>query len=381
MENNLINVDLILETDDKTIKMTVNKVIGEGKTSTVYLVTIESKVYALKIQSTPIKDISISNISNNYDCIPHVYYAGKIKDSYATIIEYYPNAKPLNKIMYKSSKMLSIGTISRIGLVVLNNLKHLHSYGLEYPDLSPANIACIQNTKSMQFKFYDFDALRLPSPIYNEKVGKQHESFYSCFECKHSYVDDICSLLFIMITLLGGTFWNYKHIQNLAKYSNNSFFTRFNQLYNSKEPYNSSKYDASPFKTEYRRLISCIKHNVYDMFVSDIQDFLKIKAEHNIIEEIIRNNFSIIHNYICNKYGILSNPKYCYIIGLYLLAIYLTEYSYIKPPGITSIHLYEFIDTKIRYLNIAKIQSLDNIMLFYDYKVNLAPIEINRIYK
>ena len=64
MENNLINVDLTLQTNDKTITMTVNKVIGEGKTSTVYLVTIDSKIYALKIQSTQIKDISISNISN-----------------------------------------------------------------------------------------------------------------------------------------------------------------------------------------------------------------------------------------------------------------------------------------------------------------------------
>ena len=381
MENNLINVDVKLQTDNDIITITINKVIGEGKTSTVYLVTIDEKIYALKIQSTPIKDISISKISNQYNCIPYIYYSGKIKDSYATVMEYYPNAKPLNKIMYKNTKMLSIGTISRIGLIILNNLKHLHEYGLEYPDLTPANIACIQNIKSIEFKFYDFDALRLPSSIYNEKVGKQHESFYSCFECKHSYIDDICSLIFIMITLLGGTFWNYKHIQNLAKYNNNSFFTRFNQLYNSKEPYINSKYDASPFKTEYRRLISCIKHNVYDMIISDIQECLKIKTEHGIMEELIRNNFSIIHNYLCNKYCIINNNKYCYIIGLYLLAIYLTEYSYTKPPGLLSYHIYDFIDTKIRYLNIAKIQSLDNIMLFYDYKVNLPPIELYRIYK
>ena len=93
------------------------------------------------------------------------------------------------------------------------------------------------------------------------------------------------------------------------------------------------------------------------------------------------NNFSIIHNYLCNKYCIINNNKYCYIIGLYLLAIYLTEYSYTKPPGLLSYHIYDFIDTKIRYLNIAKIQSLDNIMLFYDYKVNLPPIELYRIYK
>ena len=379
---NLINVDLTLKTeDDKSISMTVNKVIGEGKTSTVYLVTIDTEIYALKIQSEPIKNLEISKISNKCNYIPHVYFAGKINNSYATIIEYYSNAKPLNKIMYKNTKMLSLSTISRIGLLIMKNLKHLHNLNLEYPDLSPANIACIQTNKSLQFKFFDFDALRFSSPIYNEKVGKQHESFYSCFENKHSYVDDICSLMFILITLSGGTFWNFKHIQNLAKYTNNSLFTRFNQLYNSKEPYCSSKYDNSPFKIEYRRLIAHIKRNVYNMIINDIQDFLKIKTDHKIIEEIIRNNFSTIHNHLCKKYCIIDNNKYCYIIGLYLLAVYLTEYSYIKPPGIISYCVYDFIDSKIRYLNITKIQNLDNILLFYDYKVNLSPIEYERIYK
>lgn len=378
---NYINEYVILETDKKPIKLLIDRVIGEGKTSTVFLAYIEnnSVPYALKIQNTPAKDMSICKISNKCKCIPYVYNYGKIHDSYATLIEYYNNTIPLNKKMFKGNKVLSFTTVLRIGILMLPVLKELHNNSLEYPDLSPANIACIMND-NLELKLYDFDALRTPSTIYDDKVGKQHESFYSCMERKHSYADDLCSLIFIMITLLGGTYWNYKHITNMAK-QGGSFFTRLNQLNESKEPYCNNKYDNSPYKNEYRRLLNIIKKNVYNVLVEDISELIEshYALDHVILEDLLYMNFQHIHNSLCEKYNIGHDIKYRGVIGLYLLAIYITEYSYSKKSN--KDQLYSFIDSIFNYLNINKITNIDKTKLFYDMKINLINIGYDRIYK
>ena len=51
---NIINVDISLKTSESSHLIHVIKVIGEGKTSTVYLVEYNSMQYALKIQTDPI---------------------------------------------------------------------------------------------------------------------------------------------------------------------------------------------------------------------------------------------------------------------------------------------------------------------------------------
>lgn len=378
---NFINEYVILDTDKKPIKLLIDRVIGEGKTSTVFLAYIENNSipYALKIQNTPVKDISICKISNKCKCIPYVYNYGKIYDSYATLIEYYNNTIPLNKKMFKGNKVLSFTTVLRIGILMLPVLKELHNNSLEYPDLSPANIACIMND-NLELKLYDFDALRTPSTIYDDKVGKQHESFYSCLERKHSYADDLCSLIFIMITLLGGTYWNYKHITNMAK-QGGSFFTRLNQLNESKEPYCNNKYDNSPYKNEYRRLLNIIKKNVYNVLVEDISELIEshYTLDHVILEDLLYMNFQHIHNGLCEKYNIGHDIKYRGVIGLYLLAVYITEYSYSKKSN--KDQLYSFIDSIFNYLNINKITNIDKTKLFYDMRINLINIGYDRIYK
>lgn len=418
--NNLINVDITLKTKDDNILVHICKVIGEGKTSTVYLVSIADTYYALKIQSDDVNE-SVFNKTNNCICLPHIYHYGTInvRDNinipHGTLMEYYENARPLTKIMFKNSEMLSTGTVFRIGLILLRSLKSIHMNGMEYIDLRPPNIACIRNNKTTTFRLYDVDAIRFPSKSYTEKVGKQHESFYSCFEKKHTYIDDLCSLIFVLITMLGGTFWSFKNISTVAEQSSiskngNPFFTRFNQLNNSENnsDRNYNKYDVSPFKNEYRRLINCIKVNVYNKIVKDIKELLNVNVDHRSLKDLIFNNFHTIHIYLCKKYLTTTEIKYKSIIGLYILAIFLTECSYtrsecshsqqqtnctyLQPYGRldyryvlsscnvdTSIH--DFIESKLRYLNVAKIQNLDNVMLYYDHKVNLQLFNIDDLYK
>ena len=253
---NCINKTVILKTKNKDVEIFIEKVIGEGKTSTVFLVHIlgDDKQFALKIQEEKLKDIITEKISNRCKYLPYIYDTGKVFNSYASLIEFYKNTIPLNNLMMKGNKVLSFSTVLRLGLLMLPVLKDLHEHYLEYPDLSPSNIACVFNENSLLLKLYDCDSLRLPSNIYNDKVGKQHESFYSCIEYKHTFADDLCSLCFVMITLLGGTFWNYKHIVNIAQHYDNPFFTRFNQLSIYREDYSKNKYDNSSYKNEYRRL-------------------------------------------------------------------------------------------------------------------------------
>lgn len=406
---NLINVDIPLKTDETTYMIHVIKVIGEGKTSTVYLVNYDDKQYALKIQTDPINSL-VFKTSNLCNCLPHVYQYGVVGYSYGTLMEYYSNAKPLTRVMFRNSEMLSCGTIFRIGLILLQQLKQLHINGLEYVDLRPPNIACLKackdnaclrsnkdsaclkTNKEVLFKLYDVDAVRYPANTYTEKVGKQHESFYSCFEKKHTYIDDLCSLIFVLITMFGGTFWSFKNIATLAK-TGNPFFTRFNQLYELESADNRnriySKYDCSPFKTEYRRLINCIKVNVYNKIVGDIHELLKASPDHETLRDLIHDNFHTIHNYLCKKYLTTTEIKYKSIVGLYIIAIYLTECSYVNAQNTYSDEhthdiderIYTFIDSTLRYLNIAKIVQLDKIMLYYDHKVKLHLFNIDGIYK
>ena len=435
--NNLINVDITLKTKNGNILVHICKVIGEGKTSTVYLASIANTYYALKIQSDDVND-NVFDKTNNCICLPHIYHYGtisvrdNISTPHGTLMEYYENAKPLTKIMFKNSEMLSTGTVVRIGLILLRSLKSIHMNGMEYIDLRPPNIACIRNNKTTTFRLYDVDAVRFPSKSYTEKVGKQPESFYSCFEKKHTYIDDLCSLIFVLITMLGGTFWSFKNISTIAAQScisknGNPFFTRFNQLYNTENNHdrNYNKYDTSPFKNEYRRLINCIKVNVYNKIVKDIKELLNVNVDHKSLKDLIFNNFHTIHIYLCKKYLTTTEIKYKSIIGLYILAIFLTECSYTqsscshsqavcshsqaeclehsnKSSGCpflqteqygrldyryvlssqhvdTSIH--DFIESKLRYLNVAKIQNLDNVMLYYDHKVNLQLFNIDNLYK
>lgn len=389
-----ININLLLHTDDTSIPLFIEKVIGEGKTSTVYLAYILDKdgnkvnrKYALKIQNEPIKNVAISKISNRCGGVPYVYYSGTVDKSYATLIEYFDNAKPLTKLMYRGNKVFSYSTVIRIGLLMMQNLHRLHRCGLEYPDLSPANIACIYNPnyKSLVLKLYDVDALRIPSHTYEDKVGKQHESFYSTFEKRHTYVDDVCSLMFVLVTLLGGTFWNFKQVQKMSQ-QDLPFFARFNTLStNSKETYVFNKYDTSPLKMEFRRLIECIKRNVYNAIIQDIKDFVNTKPEttidHAMLEELIRKNFSAIHNYLCSRYLTVDETKYRSVVGLYLLAIYLTEYSYSASTSGVDDSLYAFVNTKLRYLNAFRIPNLENTSLFYDYKISSFMIGDDRIYR
>lgn len=415
---NIINVDISLKTSESSHLIHVIKVIGEGKTSTVYLVEYNSMQYALKIQTDPINS-SVFKTSNLCNCLPHVYQYGIVGYSYGTLMEYYSNAKPLTRVMFRNSEMLSCGTIFRIGLILLQQLKQLHKNGLEYVDLRPPNIACLKackdsaclkackdsansacnsactkTYKDVTFKLYDIDAVRYPSTLYTDKVGKQHESFYSCFEKRHTYIDDLCSLIFVLITLFGGTFWSFKNIAALAK-TGNPFFARFNQLYELESADNRnriySKYDCSPFKTEYRRLINCIKVNVYNKIVGDIHELLKASPDHETLRDLIYNNFHTIHNYLCKKYLTTTEVKYKSVIGLYIIAIYLTESSYVnsQASSYSDEHtqectpcedIYTFIDTTLRYLNIAKIAQLDKIMLYYDHKVKLHLFNIDGIY-
>lgn len=402
---NIINVDIPLKTNETTYIIHVIKVIGEGKTSTVYLVKYGGVPYALKIQTDPVNS-SVFNTSNLCNCLPRVYQYGIVGYSYGTLMEYYPNAKPLTRVMFKNSEMLSCGTIFRIGLILLQQLKQLHNNGLEYVDLRPPNIAClkaskdtscIKTGKDVSFKLYDIDAVRYPSNTYTEKVGKQHESFYSCFEKKHTYIDDLCSLIFVLITMFGGTFWSFKNIASLAK-TGNPFFARFNQLYELENVDNHnhnriySKYDCSPFKIEYRRLINCIKVNVYNKIVSDIHELLKASPDHETLRDLIHDNFYTIHNHLCKKYLTTTEIKYKSIVGLYIIAIYLTECSYVneqkcsyvntqKCDNVIDENIYTFIDSTLRYLNIAKIPQLDKIILYYDHKVKLHLFNIDDIYK
>lgn len=383
---NCINKTVTLNTLDNKIEIFIEKVIGEGKTSTVFLVYISgdnSKPYALKIQEEKLKDIIICKLSNTCQYLPHIYDTGKIFNSHASLIEYYNNAVPLSNIMVRGNKVLSFSTVLRLGLLMLPILKDLHSNLLEYPDLSPANIACIFNDNNLSLKLYDCDSLRLPSNIYNDKVGKQHESFYSCITCKHSYIDDLCSLMFVMITLLGGTFWNYKHIVNMSK-SDNPFFTRLNQLSINKEVYSKNKYDNSSYKNEYRRLINCIKSNVYNTLIDDIIEIIDITGitgnlNHMLVEDIIKNNFNHILKSLCNKYNVLEKSKTRIVVGLYLIAIYITEYSYVGKNNMNN--LYNFVEDSIKLLNNFKINNLDKTKLFYDVKINLFDIGNDRIYK
>ena len=78
MDNNLINVDITLKTNDGNIVIHVCRMIGEGKTSTVYLVSVANVYYALKIQSDPVND-DIFMSSNKCECLPHIYH---IADTY-----------------------------------------------------------------------------------------------------------------------------------------------------------------------------------------------------------------------------------------------------------------------------------------------------------
>lgn len=385
---NCINKTVIFKTqNNRNIELFIEKIIGEGKTSTVFLVHIvgDDKQYALKIQENKLKDLIIEKKSNSCKYLPYIYDTGKIYNSYVSLIEYYEKAVPLNNIMTRGNKVLSFSTVLRLGLLMLPVLKDIHEHLLEYPDLSPSNIAaCVFNENSLQLKLYDCDSLRIPSNIYNDKIGKQHESFYSCMECKHTFADDLCSLCFVMITLLGGTFWNYKHIVHIAQQHDNPFFTRFNQLSIYREDYSKNKYDNSTYKNEYRRLIKCIKTNVYNILIDDISEIINITSNnsnlnHLLIEDMIKNSFTNILDSLCNKYNTKENYKTRIIIGLYLIAIYITEFSYIGKNNIDE--LYNFFEISIKKLNIYKINNLDKTKLIYDVKNNLFNIGNERIYK
>ena len=385
MEINM-NIDFI--TDNKTLNLFVQSVIGEGKTSTVYKVIYENKPYAFKVQSEP---MNILNASNNCNCLPHIYKYGKVKDSYGTLMEIFENSKSLKKYMYryksiknvdnKNKDMLNSESIIRIGLNLLYNLRQIHDNGLEFPDLRPDNIACIRyDTGRFNFKFYDCDALRIPSNIYEDKVGKQHESFYSCIEHKHTYVDDLCSMIFNLITVFGGTCWHFKVLEQMAITNCNPLFIRLNQLMNTRERYDPTKYDTSPYMIEYRRLIDVVKKNVYHMINDDIQTYMDLKTNHVMNEELIKNNFTKIFNHLCKIYNI-NIPRQRVILGLYLLAFYLTEYSYSKPCDSIDNNLYKFIEAKLRQLNFFPIKSIDYTKFIYEPKTNVVIFDESRIYK
>ena len=187
-----------------------------------------------------------------------------------------------------------------------------------------------------------------------------------------------------MITLLGGTFWNYKHIVNLTQHYDNPFFTRFNQLSIYREDYSKNKYDNSSYKNEYRRLINCIKTNVYNSFIDDISELINITSNngnlnHILIEDMIKMNFNYILKYLCKKYNVKESSKTRITVGLYLIAIYITEFSYIGKNNIDE--LYNFFENSIKILNIYKINNLDKTKLIYDNKINLFDIGYDRIYK
>lgn len=389
--SNLVNVEVTMTSvndngDVENNNLIVISVIGEGKTSTVYNVIYNHSNYALKVQEEPLK---IIEETNNCSCFPHVYKTGKVGESYATLMEIYMNSVPLNKVMYRSDKILSTGTVIRIGLNLLNNLKQIHINGLEYPDLRPANIACIKNTdfNTYTFKLFDVDAVRTPSKRYEDKVGKQHESFYSSMESKHIYVDDICSLIFNMLTMLGGTCWNFKILDYHAMNDDNPFFIRLKQFLSTRGKYNPSQYDTSPYMIEYRRLIDVIKRNVYNMLINDIKECCNIidcDNIHEIMEELIHNNFNDIYHMLCQYYNINTKqkPKYCVILGLYLIAVYLTELSYVKNQGDYTINLneYNFIESKLKFINNRYIKSIYHTKLYYEPKSNTQIFDQSRIY-
>ena len=67
------------------------------------------------------------------------------------------------------------------------------------------------------------------------------------------------------------------------------------------------------------------------------------------------------------------------VVGLYLIAIYITEYSYVGKNNMND--LYNFVEDSIKLLNNFKINNLDKTKLFYDVKINLFDIGNDRIYK
>ena len=90
-------------------------------------------------------------------------------------------------------------------------------------------------------------------------------------------------------------------------------------------------------------------------------------------------NFNYILKYLCKKYNVKESSKTRIIVGLYLIAIYITEFSYIGKNNIDE--LYNFFEDSIKILNFYKINNLDRTKLIYDIKINLFDIGYDRIYK
>lgn len=380
------------------LSLLVHHIIHSTSHSITYAVTIESSsdkaddagMYALKIQDDDLDDIKAiySKTSIHLPC-PILYAIGKVHDRNAILMESMTLYQPISQFI-RHDQAFSCATTLRIGLVLLDQLQELWYKGCDYADISIHSIGVIVDHHSiLSIRFLDNKIIPLCSYVANS------ESWSTVLGGPN---DSVCSVLFLLISLLGGTLWSDQVTSKVSsRVSNNLILqypasqTRTRGMYRYDKSVNSTKFvnstkstnsTKSVNSTKSTRVMNLIKVNtlltmLYDAELIDAKTTVYTLNSH-MLESMIRAHFQTIHQVLCQRYIDPSKvmiPKYRCVIGLYLLAIWSTMNTLSGyQPDI------EFTRWALNLLNIKRICSLEEIYLVYDYRYNMFNIDLNKVY-
>ena len=372
------------------LSLLVHHIIHSTSHSITYAVTIESSsdkaddagMYALKIQDDDLDDIKAiySKTSIHLPC-PILYAIGKVHDRNAILMESMTLYQPISQFI-RHDQAFSCATTLRIGLVLLDQLQELWYKGYDYADISIHSIGVIVDHHSiLSIRFLDNKIIPLCSYVANS------ESWSTVLGGPN---DSVCSVLFLLISLLGGTLWSDQVTSKVSnrvsnRVTNNLILqypasqTRTRGMYRYDKSANSTK---STNQTKSTRVMNLIKVNtlltmLYDAELIDAKTTVYTLNSH-MLESMIRAHFQTIHQVLCQRYIDPSKvmiPKYRCVIGLYLLAIWSTMNTLSGyQPDI------EFTRWALNLLNVKRICSLEEIYLVYDYRYNMFNIDLNKVY-
>ncbi|GMS83508.1 hypothetical protein PENTCL1PPCAC_5683, partial [Pristionchus entomophagus] len=210
----------------------VMKKLGEGGCGAVYMVesTRDQKKAALKAESNFVEGGSVLKIEvdilsklKGKKHVPELIHAGK-KEKYQYIVMSLLG-ESLAEVLKSCGKSLSVSTQLRLGIQVLYGLKQIHDAGFVHRDIKPANLGLGNRDGGTDPNFiYVLDFGLSRAYVTKEKDGelvlrkpRKHALFRGTIRyCSaaanekqdQSRVDDLWSLLYVMVELRGQLPWN-----------------------------------------------------------------------------------------------------------------------------------------------------------------------------
>lgn len=348
----------IFKLDDST-NIVITGGIGSGLTSSVYKAYIYEEpepkcTYALKILHKNVSSdaklmVVDMNDTNKCRCLPYIY----IKTEKWMLMEYYRDSYISLRNAVNIRYYLDIDTAINLTTGVLQCLKELHKYNLDYVDISDFNVA-ISTRKYTQseVRLFDhggvstfndtknvpFDNTRYRSLSVIMDNNKMYCSDKNAIIEQKLYHDSTCSVLFMMLSWLIFPPWHTTVIRDGSENWFGKKYPLLNSLYLNRRNMKKSKtdpmhheYDSSP-KKEYER--SCKNLIKYRTFYAIIDHLFKNKSWDEIDNNIF-NDFDTYRISLRNYFEYYNNSNFQNLISLYKVnnikqfTIYLEEMYYI----------------------------------------------------